>query len=174
MLQHKVYSLVPRLLSMSGEEPGNETSLYSVLVLVFILALPPTSSIWSLIIRKTKIEAREGLVSSPDLIRHVYRFQYNVRENWKRSVLGLVLGLGPRLGKAQKWGYLAISLCLGMILSSSVLAFCGQVPLLCSVSDQLWGEAADLVALHCVDSTVPTRIHLWRSVVASLSCLYHS
>ena len=60
MLQHKVYSLIPRFLSMSREEPGNETSLYSVLVLVFFLALPPTSSIWSLIICKTKIEAREG------------------------------------------------------------------------------------------------------------------
>ena len=40
------------------------------------------------------------LVSSPDLIRRVYRFQYNARETryWKQSMLGLVLGLGPRLG----------------------------------------------------------------------------
>ena len=37
------------------------------------------------------------LVSSPDLIRRVYCLQYNARENWKRSALGLVLGLGPRL-----------------------------------------------------------------------------
>ena len=40
------------------------------------------------------------LVSSPDLIRRIYRFQYNARETryWKQSMLGLVLGLGPRLG----------------------------------------------------------------------------
>ena len=37
------------------------------------------------------------LVSSPDLIRHVYRFQYNRARYWKQSTLGLVLGLGPRL-----------------------------------------------------------------------------
>ena len=36
------------------------------------------------------------LVSSPDLIRRIYRFQYNAGY-WKRSTLGLVLGLGPRL-----------------------------------------------------------------------------
>ena len=42
------------------------------------------------------------LVLSPDLIRHVYRFQYNAHaQYWKRSMLGLVLGLGPRLS----WSY---------------------------------------------------------------------
>ena len=40
---------------------------------------------------------RKLLVSSPDLIRRVYRFQYNVQEYWKWSALGLVLDLGPRL-----------------------------------------------------------------------------
>ena len=35
------------------------------------------------------------LVSSPDLIRRIYHFQYVCY--WKRSALGLVLGLGPRL-----------------------------------------------------------------------------
>ena len=43
------------------------------------------------------------IVSSPDLIRRVYRFQYNARY-WKRSALGLVLGLGPRLGFIQRGG----------------------------------------------------------------------
>ena len=36
------------------------------------------------------------LVSPPDLIWRVYHFQYNARY-WKQSMLGLVLGLGPRL-----------------------------------------------------------------------------
>ena len=38
-----------------------------------------------------------GLVSFPDLIRCVYRFQYNTCNTESESVLGLVLGLGPRL-----------------------------------------------------------------------------
>ena len=37
------------------------------------------------------------LVSSPDLIRHVYRFQYNARDTESDPRWGLVLGLGPRL-----------------------------------------------------------------------------
>ena len=36
------------------------------------------------------------IVSSPDLIRHVYRFQYNARE-LKAICAGVGLGLGPRL-----------------------------------------------------------------------------
>ena len=41
-------------------------------------------------------QSRALLVSSPDLIRRVYRLQYNAWY-WKWSTLGLVLGLGPRL-----------------------------------------------------------------------------
>ena len=46
--------------------------------------------------------ARWTLVSSPDLIWRVYRFQYNARY-WKRSTLGLVWGLGLRLGDHLRW-----------------------------------------------------------------------
>ena len=34
------------------------------------------------------------IVSSPDLLRRIYHFQYNA---WIKSTLGLVWGLGPRL-----------------------------------------------------------------------------
>ena len=44
------------------------------------------------------VRVKGCVVSSPDLIRHIYCFWYNVQGYWKQSVLGLVLGLGLRLG----------------------------------------------------------------------------
>ena len=88
-----------------------------------------------------KSHKRLSLVSSPDLIWLVYRFQYNARY-WKWSVLGLVLGLGLRLDSALPCTFhIDYSLCCGYMGGNKKTGFtlngyCLPVPVKLSIRSQ--------------------------------------